>query len=285
MKNGTKKIACFTLDLEADYAGMPSKESFDSLDRTEKFEEMVTKYGLKLTTFVTGAILDRHHPVLDRLKALGSRFETHTYSHPLKKPPREKIADIERGIEAYEHYFGERPTGYRAPQGIISMDEIRFLSEQGLLYSSSIFPAYLPGRYNNLRFPTQPFIYRETGLLEIPLSVIPWIRFPVTASHVNLFSSTLYMLLMRVLGCPRLLNICMHLYDFCAVPAYHMLPLKEKIGYSRTHRRGNKFSDFEILVRYLISNGYQFAYLGETAHSIMHSGQATSWGNSKRISP
>lgn len=270
-------IACFTLDLEADFAGMTPKESFDSLDRTEQFEETIKRYGIKLTTFVTGAILDERHPIIDRLEALGSKFETHTYSHPLKKPPREKIADIERGVEAYERHFGERPAGYRAPQGIISMEEIRFLAEQGMLYSSSVFPSYLPGRYNNLRLPTQPFIYQETGLLEMPLSVVPRIRLPVTASHVNLLGSPLYILLLNGFGCPPLLNICMHLYDFCAVPAYHTLPIKEKIGYSRTHRRGNKFSDIEILVRYLISKGYRFSHLREIASAIRQTGMATPW--------
>lgn len=258
------RIACFTLDLEADYAGITPTASFDSLDRTEKFEEMVKKYDLKLTTFVTGAILDRHHPVLDRLKALGSRFETHSYSHPLKISPREKIADIERGIEAYERYFGERPAGYRAPQGIISMDEIRFLSEQGLLYSSSLFPSYLPGRYNNLGFPTQPFIYRGIGLLEIPMSVIPLVRLPLTASHVNLFGFHLYRGLIAVFGLPSFVNICMHLYDFCDVPSYHSLPFMERVGYSRAQKRAKRL-DFKRLTCHLISRGYRFDYLGDVA--------------------
>ena len=271
------RIACFSLDLEADYAGMTGCDYYESLECTEAFEQMVSVYGIKLTTFVAGTILDVNFPIVKRLQSLGSRFETHSYSHPLKELPSAKIENIRNGIDAYVRYFGERPSGYRAPQGIISMDEVKFLSEQGLLYSSSIFPSYLPGRYNNLHFPTHPFIYEETCLLEIPFSVIPFIRLPVTASHVNLFGSRLSILLMRLFGCPRLLNICMHLYDFCDVSAYRMLPLKERIGYFRQRIARDKTKSFEALVRFLKSRGYRFAYLRDIASEIVKNGSAARW--------
>ncbi|MEJ2745646.1 MAG: polysaccharide deacetylase family protein, partial [bacterium] len=226
-----EKIACFTLDLEADYAGMPPHESYESLEQTGAFENLVREHGVKLTTFVTGYILDKNFPILERLKKVGSRFETHTYSHTLRVPLQDKIKDIRDGIDAYKRYFGEMPRGYRAPQGIISRAEVEFIADEGVRYSSSIFPAYLPGRYNNLHLPTSPFIYSGTGLLEIPMSVLPVLRLPITASHLNMLGSRIYRALMTVFGCPGLVNICMHLYDFVDVDAYSNLPLKEKFGY------------------------------------------------------
>ena len=276
------RIACFSLDLEADYAGMTVRECYESLDCTEAFEQMVSAYGIKLTTFVTGSILDGNFPIIKRLQSLGSRFETHSYSHPLREPPERKIEDIRKGIDAYKRYFGESPRGYRAPQGIVSPAEIGFLATQGLIYSSSIFPSYLPGRYNNLHFPTHPFIYGETGLLEIPLSVMPFVRLPVTASHVNLLGSVCYKTLMAVLGCPRFLNICMHLYDFSNVPSYHMLPLKEKIGYLRGRLVRDKTKAFEKLVRFLKSRGYRFTYLRDIAVEIAKNGNAPRWSQGRR---
>lgn len=262
------KIACFTLDLEADYAGMSPHASYESLERTEAFESLIRKYGIKLTAFVTGYILDRGFPVLERLKNIGCRFETHTYSHTLRAPLQNRIKDIQDGIEAYKRYFGEMPRGYRAPQGIISKPEIQSLADAGILYSSSVFPAYLPGRYNNLRLPPHPFIHKEAGLLELPLSVIPMIRLPITASHVNMLGSSLYRALMAIIGCPGLLNICMHLYDFAAVDAYLKLPLKEQFGYLRTRRMKDKCNDVENIIRYLIAHGYTFAYLSDVAQNI-----------------
>ena len=270
-------IACITLDLEADYAGMPREECYESLDRSEEFERLVRNYGLRLTTFVTGFILERNFPILARLAALGSRFETHSYSHPLREPPARKIEDIKKGIAVYSKYFGTRPAGYRAPQGLISMEEVRAITKEGIRYSSSIFPSYLPGRYNNLRFPRQPFIYHGEGLLEIPMSVIPWIRLPLTASHLNLLGWPFYRGLLTVFGYPPLLNICTHLYDFTDVSAYNSLPAKEKIGYARTRRLKSKTSEFEALLRHLISRGYRFAYLSDVADDLIRAGSAQPW--------
>jgi len=271
------KIACVTLDIEADYAGMTPDECYESLDHTGEFERLIQHYNLKLTAFVTGFILDRGFPILARLSALGSRFETHSYSHPLREPPGRKIADIRKGIEAYVRYFGTRPRGYRAPQGIISMEDVRALAGEGILYSSSLFPSYLPGRYNNLRFPTRPFLYREENLLEIPISVIPGLRIPITASHVNLLGWPLYRGLFPIFGYPPLLNICAHLYDFANVASYSSLPLKEKFGYSRTRRLRDKTRGFEAMLRHLISRGYRFAYLDDVADGLIGGGGVPRW--------
>jgi peptidoglycan/xylan/chitin deacetylase (PgdA/CDA1 family) len=254
---------------------MRGEECYESLERSGEFERLVRDYGLKLTTFVTGFVLDGNFPVIGRLAALGSRFETHSYSHPLREPPERKIEDIKKGIAAYESRFGTRPSGYRAPQGLISMKEVRALAKEGIRYSSSIFPSYLPGRYNNLRSPTQPFVYRGEGLLEIPMSVIPWIRLPITASHLNLLGWPFYRGLLAAFGHPPLLNVCAHLYDFTDVSAYDSLPLKEKIGYARTRRLKNKARGFEALLRHLVSRGYRFAYLSDVANDLIRAGAAT----------
>lgn len=268
----TDRVACFTLDLEADYAGVPPEETYDSLSDTVAFEEMIGEHGIALTAFVTGQILDRGFPILSRLKALGTRFEAHTYSHPVSGPPEEKIADIGRGIDAHVRYFGARPRGYRAPQGRISEKEIAYLAREGFLYSSSVFPAWLPGRYNNLRLPTRPFRYGGAGLLEIPISVVPRVRLPITASHLNLLGWGAYRTLMAAFGCPAVLNVCMHLYDFADVPAYASLPLKERLGYARTRRMADKRRDVEGLLRHLRARGYRYAYLTDVAEALSASG-------------
>lgn len=272
-----ERIACVTLDLEADYAGMTGGDCYGSLAATGAFERLIRESGARLTTFVTGFVLDNDFPLLARLKALGSRFETHTYSHPLARPAAEKIVDIRKGILAYERYFGRRPTGYRAPQGLISMEEIRALAGEGIRYSSSIFPAWLPGRYNNLRFPAGPFVYAGEGLLEIPMSVVPRARLPVTASHLNLLGWPLYRMLFAAFGCPPLLNICTHLYDFADTDSYARLPLKEKIGYARTRRIRDKARGTAALLRHLASRGYRFAYLDDAAAEISRAGSAPPW--------
>src|SRR5262249_15801810 len=50
-------------------------------------------------------------------------------------------------------------------------------AQAGYAYDSSTHPTWIPGRYNGLRQPRRA--YWEDGLLRIPLSVTPVIRWPV----------------------------------------------------------------------------------------------------------
>ena len=109
------------------------------------------------------------------------------------------------------------------------------------------------------------------------MSVVPTVRLPITASHINLLTFSIYRCLMAVFGCPEFLNICMHLYDFVDVPSYAALPLKERIGYLRMRRMRNKCSDLEKLISLLVKRGYRFAYLSETAAEIAKSGRIAVW--------
>ena len=94
---------------------------------------------------------------------------------------------------------------------------------------------------------------------------------------MNLLGWPLYRLLFAAFGYPPLLNICTHLYDFADVDSYARLPMKEKIGYSRMRRMGDKTRGFAALLRHLASRGYRFAYLGDVAAEITRADGAPRW--------
>ncbi len=62
------------------------------------------------------------------------------------------------------------------------------LAELGYRYDSSIHPAIVPGRYCNWGYPLAPFFFGKHNIaakdgyeiLEIPMSVIPLIRMPIS---------------------------------------------------------------------------------------------------------
>lgn len=51
------------------------------------------------------------------------------------------------------------------------------IARQGYLYNSSLNPAFIPGRYMHLTEPRTCFM--KEGVLQIPASVTPWLRFPL----------------------------------------------------------------------------------------------------------
>ncbi len=83
-----------------------------------------------------------------------------------------KTTEILRGI------VGKELIGFRAPLCSINQSIIYMLNENGYKYDSSIHPTFIPQRYNMLKYPTGPF-YLQNSLLEIPLSVTPYMRLPI----------------------------------------------------------------------------------------------------------
>ena len=141
------KTICFTIDIEPDFGGLLTKDVYFGLKDLPKLENLINRYEIKLTAFVTGKTLDDNPSLIDRLLALDVEIEPHSYYHRVEQGS--KIDDIEKGINAYVRVLGKGPLGYRAPQGIITIPEIDFLMGKGVKFDSSIFPAYFPGRFND----------------------------------------------------------------------------------------------------------------------------------------
>lgn len=74
--------------------------------------------------------------------ALEWSFICTPYSHNLAEP--DSAQEIDTGMRAFEKAFGERPVGYRAPEGRISEGGLQRLAERHFLFDSRVFPP--PGR-------------------------------------------------------------------------------------------------------------------------------------------
>jgi hypothetical protein len=82
-------------------------------------------------------------------------------------------------------------------------------------------PTYLPGRYNNLGRPR--LAYRSAGLLNIPVSVTPLIRFPLFWLSFKNLPLWLYKLLSAwTLADDRALNLYFHPWEFAAIEHYRL---------------------------------------------------------------
>jgi hypothetical protein len=255
-----KKDVCFTIDVEPDFGGLLKKDYYYGKDDLDKLESIVKKNNIKLTAFVTGKTLEDNPDILSSLDSMKAEIECHSYSHRIGH--ESKVDDIERGIKTYENLMGHLPSGYRAPQGIITKKEALLLESKNIKFDSSIFPSFFPGRYNHLRFPNRPFRIQRSNLLEIPFSVIPKIKIPFGLSYVQLLGFRSFSLLLKIFGMPPLIVFDFHTYELGKMLSYNQLPFSAKVGYFKAQRM---YTDpakvFEKFVRYLSKEEYESKYM------------------------
>ncbi|MBS0190247.1 MAG: polysaccharide deacetylase family protein [Phycisphaerales bacterium] len=122
-------------------------------------------------TFFTTAALAQHRPDLVRWAVRdGHEIASHAFYHS-----RFEAAHLRSSRETLERLSGTSVVGFRMPRmAPVRADQLR---EAGYVYDSSMNPIWLPGRYNRFFAPRKP--RRRDGILEIPLSAVPFIRWPL----------------------------------------------------------------------------------------------------------
>jgi peptidoglycan/xylan/chitin deacetylase (PgdA/CDA1 family) len=272
------KTVCFTIDVEPDFGGMSTDGtiSYFGIDNLLKLHDIVRRYGIRITAFVTGKTLEDNSQVLDILHSMDAEIEQHSYSHSIGN--KSKLKDIEKGIETHKKIVGRPPLGYRAPQGKIRKEEIRVFERNKIRFDSSIFPTLFPGRFNRLYFPVNPFIIEGSSLMELPFSVIPRVRIPIGLSYMQLLGFKTFMLLFRLCGLPDLIIFDFHTYELGRVKSYSHLPLLTKFGY---YRAQNMYEDpaciFERFIKYLLALNYKSKHMVDLYEDLKPSVKNWSW--------
>ncbi|WP_428225844.1 polysaccharide deacetylase family protein [Flavobacterium sp.] len=141
-----------------------------SVEGTHKILDILDKNKVKATFFSTATFALNAKELIDRIVESGHEIASHNYYHTAFS-----IEDLKNSKEALESLTGTDVIGFRMPR-MYPVDE-KEIQKAGYTYNSSINPTYLPGRYNNLDKP-RTYFYQE-GVLQIPASVSPWVRFPL----------------------------------------------------------------------------------------------------------
>jgi peptidoglycan/xylan/chitin deacetylase (PgdA/CDA1 family) len=194
----------------------PDEARFAILRRClPRFAELFARHGVNATFFVVGRDLAddrRGRDLLATLAKDGHELANHSWAHPydLVRLERASIAEqIDRAHVAIADAAGAAPVGFRAPGYEISRDLVDLLCERGYRYDSSAFPSIpyylakaaimaglrLRGRTSGsilgsprvLTAPRAPYSpaadhpYRrgDRPLVELPMTVTPWLRMPV----------------------------------------------------------------------------------------------------------
>jgi peptidoglycan/xylan/chitin deacetylase (PgdA/CDA1 family) len=167
----------------------------------EKLLRIFDIHEIKATLFVPADVCSDHNTIINEARRSGHEIACHGLNHDKREflgeleTQEQKIKEATRIIL---EYAGVRPVGFRAPVLRIGRLTLRALAALDYVYDSSVVPTIVPGYYGFVDAPMKP--YRPSfqsvdakgrrGILELPVSVNPIVRLPLSAAWMrNLGSS------------------------------------------------------------------------------------------------
>jgi len=227
----------------------------------------VRQCDLKVTMFITGEILEKYPQLLRPYQGHPNnfQFELHAYDHStIFKSIAERKENMRQGIEAYRTFFGRTPKFYRAPNGMITAEEIVLLINEGLYAGSNFFPTRFPGRFNNSHIPRTPFFVNQSKYFEVPVAVTSRFSVPYSLSYFKLIGSKLFSLLENGHMSDNLV-FDFHLHDLFPDQYHKKIKLSplHRFAYSINGTNKKSWAIFEKFIRRLVKNNYQSRFLIE----------------------
>jgi len=138
------------------------------------------KNNVKSTCFILGSVAKEKPKMVKKIFDMGHEIASHSFAHKLvyTMKPNEFKEDLRISCDILEQITGKKVLGFRAPSWSIKQEQLEWfydiLAEQGLIYSSSVYPAYtyLYGIENFPQYPHKPIVDgNQKTILEIPQSV------------------------------------------------------------------------------------------------------------------
>lgn len=178
--------------------------------------DLLDKTNARATLFTT-AKFALAHPDLIRRAAGRHEIASHGFSHSTFED-----ADLARSREALADITGREVVGFRRAR--MAPTDPGAIRAAGYRYDSSTNPTLIPGRYNNLGRPRTP--YRdEHGLVHVPVSVTPIVRFPLFwLSFKNLPLWINRIAASRCLSADGAVNLYFHPWEFQSIDEFTNVP-------------------------------------------------------------
>ncbi len=256
-----QKLACITLDFELDYGDRVNRFGILAENKGEvaSFIELLKSENIPLSGFIRTDMFEKYPGSIELCKNLFTDMHGHSHTHDTKNFDSE--FEIQTCYEKLTDVLGSPPLGYRAPQGVLYPGDIDIIKRAGFKFSSSVFPSYRPGKFNNLGKPNKPYFHKN-NLLEIPMSTIRVIPLIFSMSYYKLVGHHIYNFLLKTLGTPNVLVIDTHLHDFILNTESHSkLPAILRYLWSRNSHRSIDY--FKQIIDYLKKNNYKLVSISD----------------------
>lgn len=190
---------------------------------------ILEEHGAPATFFVTGVFAEARPDVVRALAHAGHEVAVHGLEHGDDYATLEPALATERMRRAralVSAAAGVAASGVRTPR--LRPCPAGVLRQAGFEYDATPHPTWVPGRYNGLRLPRRP--WSEDGLLRIPISVLPWVRVPVSWIWYRTAGSTLGGAAARAAGAASpYVHLYFHPWEAVPLDAYG-IPRSLRIG-------------------------------------------------------
>jgi peptidoglycan/xylan/chitin deacetylase (PgdA/CDA1 family) len=224
---------------------------------TNRILDVLKRNGVRATFFCTGNFAEHAPEVMKRIMNEGHEVACHGVDH---WQPAD--TDFARSKEIVERVTGQTVYGYRQPRMFPVLEsEIR---RMGYRYNSSLNPAFIPGRYMHLTEPRTWFM--KDGVMQIPASVTPWLRFPLFWLSLHNLPQWLYhWLTRRTLNHDGYFVTYFHPWEFYELKEHPELKMPFII---RNHSGQQMTERLDSLIKMLKVRSHEFITFNEFAEKV-----------------
>ena len=212
-----KRVIAITIDVETDWGGRLRAGPGNCQGIEEGIPyllSLLAELNIKATFFISGEVIANNKDMICKIKESGHEIASHSFKHNMdygKLSKEELFKQINMSKELIEDEIGVKPLGFRMPQFQISDHLFEVLSDSGFKYDSSMVRSIFPSRYSGLSIPSEPFF--KNGMLEIPISTIPYIRLPLGLLWINVMGLSTFRFLIERIKIPNTIVLYLHPFD------------------------------------------------------------------------
>ncbi|MDB5152556.1 MAG: polysaccharide deacetylase [Mucilaginibacter sp.] len=213
--------------------------------------DLLKMVNIKATFFVTANYAVNQPETISRIIEDGHELASHGFYH--SNFANEHLLESKLTLEKLS---GTAVKGFRMAR-MMPVD-LHELKRSGYRYNSSINPTWIPGRYNHFDKPRTWFF--EEGILQLPSSVSPFVRFPLFwLSFHNLPMRIIKWLCFRTYQKDKYLNIYFHPWEFTDLKG-------EKLGLPNYISRNSGYAFSQRINNFILwaqKKGIEFGTIGQ----------------------
>lgn len=220
------KTFCMTIDLEQDFGGRLNTY-YGVADGLPILLDLFKKYSVNATFFITGDVLKKEGDYIKKLFLKTNHdLALHGYNHiPIKHLSYiDTYEEVRTAKHIFNQVFNKNPGGYRTPYLASNKYLQSILQKEDFVYDSSICPTFFPGRFFNLT--SSHNLYGLDGIVELPVSTIPFTKLPLGLSFYRK-QSNIFNKLMKYSG--DTIVFYAHPHEFINIPSSMGVPAFLKI--------------------------------------------------------
>ena len=215
-------------------AGGSTDESSVGLEAAGFLLDALDARDATATFFVVSSVAERHPDVVREITDAGHEIASHTHSHELLPTlgAEDRREELERSRSILERVADRPVSGFRAPAFDLPETHFEDLAAAGYGYDSSVVPARsIPGWYGgefDLHRPGPATRVRPDApseLTELPVSIMPGARLPLTGAWLRFFGPRYTLSGMRLLARRGITPVLyVHPWELVDLPAIEGVP-------------------------------------------------------------